>query len=192
MPDLSLKSRLQSFAVPLTSAKALAARYVVEFPVSLKSLLTASDLVMASRTFRFPLDAETVAGWTEVEIRADGKLGFRGHVHESGALSHHFYMFAVIDVRVEPGTPLIVIHGAWVHWTLGIGSPDDDWGVMEFTKHSLRLAELWDAVIASPPSYAVFDVKTTVVELTEALTVVVGASALTVGAEQLANSALVF
>jgi hypothetical protein len=86
MPDLSLKKALQSFVVPLTSARALAARYILDYPVWLRHLLSASDLVMASKTFHLALDADTVAGWTEVEIWADGQLGFRGHVHESGAL----------------------------------------------------------------------------------------------------------
>jgi hypothetical protein len=190
MPDLSLKNALQSFEVPLTSARALAARYVVDYPVSLRHLLSASDLVMASQTFHLALDADTVAGWTEVEIWADGQLGFRGHVHESGALSHHFQVIAVIEVMVDIEVPLICTYGgaiAWVHGTAGLGSRDNDWSVTEYTAARHRLAELWDVVRGSPESSVLFNANLTVVEITEALAALVVARGLAITAEQLAN-----
>lgn len=190
MADLSLKSRLQSFTVPLSSARALASRFVTAPPVSLRHLLSASDLVMASQIFHFPLSDGTTTGWSDVEIRSDGLVGFRGHVHESGALSHHFQVLIVINVMVDAGTPVILVYGgldAWVHGTVGIGSRDNDWSTNQVTQFSNRLAELWDVVRSSPSNYAIFDVDTTVVEIGEALAAVAAASGLVVGADQLAS-----
>jgi hypothetical protein len=189
MPDLSLKAHLQSFVVPLTSARALASRYVVDTPVSIRDVLS-PYAALASQIFHFPLDADTVAGWTDVEIRSDGLVGFRGHVHESGALSHHFNLLVVINVMVDVGTPLILENGAlsaWVHGTAGFGSRDNDWSVTQYTKYSHSLAEQWDVVRSSPSNYAIFDVNTGIVEITEALGAVAAASALVIGAEQLAS-----
>ena len=166
MADYSLRTRLRDFPGPPTSVRDVATRFEWDSTISLRRLIGGAGLVPAHRTFWWQIDPSSVSGWCEVTIRADGWLKWRGHLHESGALSHHYYVFAVITVMLPPGTPLVVAHTGYIHGTLGFGSREDDWSVETPWP---RARELWTAFSGSPANYATISVSTGPMQIVEAL-----------------------
>lgn len=120
----------------------------------------------AERKFSANVSAETVSGWCELRIRADGKITYSGHLHESGALNHHYYIFTAIQLHGSPTGPLIAAHTGTVRGTFGLGSRDDDWHG-EDTSESIR--QQWPLIASSPEQLTKMTVSTGPMQILEAM-----------------------
>jgi hypothetical protein len=115
---------------------------------------------------RADLDAETVHGWSEVTFRSNGWVRYRGHLHESGALSHHYVTFFIVQRISELNLDLVLQHIGGVHGTFGIGSRDDDW---DQSADWPQARAVWDRIAAGPSYRVSLQVSTGVMEVGEAL-----------------------
>jgi hypothetical protein len=121
------------------------------------------------RKFSFNVSKDTVSGWCELTIKADGWVSYKGHLHESGALNHHYYMFTAIQLKGAPSGPILVAHEGTVRGTLGFGSRDDDWDLGEMFPPAV---ELWPLVVSSTEQLTKMTVTTGPIEILEGLAMV--------------------
>lgn len=123
----------------------------------------------AERKFSFNVSKETVSGWCELTIKADGWVSYKGHLHESGVLNHHYYIFTAVQLPGSPSGPILVAHTGTVRGTLGLGSRDDDWDLGE---SSPSIAQVWPFVATSPEQLTKMTVSTGPIQILEGLVTV--------------------
>jgi hypothetical protein len=122
----SLKASRTLVGNTRTSLRAVAIQEARSFPLRLSDLFEAP--LPQERIFPSQVSADSVSGWCELTLKSNGHARFRGHLHDSGALTHNYYLFTVVKASVTPGRrEIVVAHQGSVHGTAGFGSRDDDW-----------------------------------------------------------------
>jgi hypothetical protein len=100
-------------------------------------------------------------------LKSDGQARFRGHLHDSGLFTHHYYLFTVVKVSVSPGRrEVVVAHTGSVHGTAGFGSRDDDWDEHAFWQQGI---DAWEAIASAQQHYTKMSVGTGPIHVVEAL-----------------------
>ena len=134
--------------MPLTegqtvSALDLAGRFELAPPFKLSSLIRRLDPVgffWSSGDF----GPSTTTGWAQIIMNSAGFYTYRGHVHESGLIGHHYTFAAALDFRDERGQPIVFVAQGEVDGTADpFGSRDSDWAQHG---HNRLIADRWDEI----------------------------------------------
>jgi len=119
--------------MPIASALTVAKQLGLGTPLTLSSLIHAllhpeqqEKVIVASA------GPSTVAGSCEIRLKRSGTISYKGHIHESGAISHRYMFITAIPVLLldefPAGTDVILVtRSGHVNGTLAIGSRDDEW-----------------------------------------------------------------
>jgi hypothetical protein len=87
------------------------------------------------------LGPSSVSGNAQLYLTSEGFWLFRGHVHESGALSHDYSFGAALDFADPSGKGFAFGNSGTVHGTLEPGSRDSDWHQSGYDR---RIGRHWD------------------------------------------------
>ncbi len=160
--DAALKKIVRGQRV---SARSLAQEVGLTPPIVLSNLIDTLENLPIQ--LDFSVSTATVSGAVTLILKRDGTVIYRGHVHESGGLSHHYAVLTVLEKAILPPdktglVPVIVAHEGEVHGTLDLGSRDDDWDLLQV---DFVVRDNWEHIKKAGPSSTNLSVSTGPIEI---------------------------
>jgi hypothetical protein len=129
-------------------------------PIALRDVIQGLEPI----TLRFPLDDATCAGFCSATISPDGKVNYKGHVHNSGALDARY--IAITSIPVAP-SPVLIAHQSTAGGTFGLDPRDDDWDQQGFSR--LAASNWWSFRTAASNARTDFGASTGAFEVVTSL-----------------------
>ena len=128
-PDIHVRSALTPVVAGQISVNSVLRRIGAARPVGLIEVVRGLEPV----TLHFRLDDATCSGFCDITLSRDGRVRYRGHVHNSGLLDARY--IAITSIPVAPA-PVLIAHQSSAGGTVGLDPRDDDWDL----KGTSRLA----------------------------------------------------
>jgi len=110
---------------------------------------------------------EPITGWAELTINSAGGFRYRGHLHDSGAISYHVAIASALNFQDSEGHVFVATEEGYTSFSSLFGDTDHDWDKLGFEP---LLRDNWDALRFSGMS-TILKVNVTVADVIEAVLV---------------------
>lgn len=143
----SVRRVTDRLGVAVISARALASEFRLAPPTSLLAILRRLELKLDPETIvrnSGELGPSTTSGWAQLLFNSAGFWCYRGHMHESGFIGHHYAFTAVIDFKDAFGRVIAFVQQGEIDGTVDpFGSRDSDW---QQNGHDPFFSDNWDSL----------------------------------------------